>query len=93
MKQIFYGPTGYGKSHMILHGLLKKKNLVIITANMSVKSELEYVGINDFPIKIIPISEDYMEKNEFATNLDKTLKETTLGFEVGHIPRIYQAFI
>ena len=29
MKQIFYGPTGYGKSHLILHNVhdLNKENL------------------------------------------------------------------
>lgn len=44
MKQVFYGPTGYGKSHLILHGLLYKQNLIIITTNEIVDTE-KYCGI------------------------------------------------
>ncbi len=32
MKQLIYGPSGYGKSHMILHSLPEKK-VVYITTN------------------------------------------------------------
>lgn len=51
MKQVFYGPTGYGKSHLILHGLLSKQNLIIITTNTSIQREFEYVGLNNIVVK------------------------------------------
>lgn len=54
MKQIFYGPTGDGKSHLILHGLANSKKLVVVTTNFSVEQEFSFVGLNDIEINTIP---------------------------------------
>ncbi len=55
MKQIFYGPTGYGKSHLILrniHNLNKK--IFIITTNGTGEKEFSYVKLYP-PITNIPV--------------------------------------
>lgn len=71
MKQVFYGPTGYGKSHLILHGLLSKQNLIIITTNTSVQREFEYVGLSDIVVKTIPISVGDISKSDLPNiNID-----------------------
>ena len=58
MKQIFYGPTGCGKSHIILHNIQHfNKRAIIFTANGSGTREFSYVGIKDIPTTLIPIKE------------------------------------
>lgn len=44
MKQLIYGPSGYGKSHMVLHSLPEKK-VVYITTN-GIRQEFNCVGLN-----------------------------------------------
>lgn len=96
MKQVFYGPTGYGKSHLILHGLLSKQNLIIITTNTSVKQEFEHVGLNDVVVKTIPISvEDVSRSGLLNINIDikeayELQRNNILGFDVGKVPYIYE---
>lgn len=96
MKQVFYGPTGYGKSHLILHGLLSKQNLIIITTNTSVQREFEYVGLSDIVVKTIPISVGDISKSDLPNiNIDieeayELQRNNILGFNVGKVPNIYE---
>jgi len=48
MKQIIYGPTGFGKTHLILHGLKHKKRVILISSN-GVAKEMEHVGLSPLP--------------------------------------------
>ena len=96
MKQVFYGPTGYGKSHLILHGLLSKQNLIIITTNTSVQREFEYVGLSDVVVKTIPISVGDISKSDLPNiNIDieeacELQRNNILGFNVGKVPNIHE---
>ena len=56
MKQIFYGPTGYGKSHLILHNVQNlNKKVFIITTNGSGEKEFSAVNVYSIPITNIPV--------------------------------------
>lgn len=96
MKQIFYGPTGYGKSHIILHGLLSKRDLIIITTNGSVAQEFECVGLSDIPIKTIPVSVGDTSESSLpdfsidAEDVGKSLRNNILGINVGQVPAAYE---
>lgn len=91
MKQIFYGPTGYGKSHLILHGLASKKNLIIINAATSVQREFEHVGLNNIPVTTIPISVEEVSGNKLPNisidvkNICELKENCILGFDVGNV--------
>lgn len=56
MKQIFYGPTGYGKSHLILHNIQNlNKKIFIITTNGTGEKEFSTVNVYSIPITNIPV--------------------------------------
>lgn len=95
MKQIFYGPAGYGKSHLILHNLTKKGKLVIITTNI-IKEELDIVGLKNVKFKTIPIfvEEHSREKLSPISINDKSNYEEAacdiIGFELFKLPNEYK---
>ena len=95
MKQIFYGPAGYGKSHLILHGLIQKGNLVIITTN-GIQLELDTVGLQDVDIKTIPVSvEKGSEKSSSHISIEvkgvyEKSRDNIIGFDLLTIPTEYE---
>lgn len=95
MKQIFYGHSGYGKSHLILHGIISKKKVVVISA-CGAKNEFNYVGLSDVPLTSIPLSLRDTAGNTSPEILiqapdDLNIQESgILGFDVNAIPQIYE---
>jgi len=96
MKQIFYGPTGCGKSHIILHNLPKRKKVVIITTNgltMEFRTVGLYTPIIEIPI-FAKITEDgsgthFSVDNSFVLN---TEFHSMIGFDLYRIPCLNRSF-
>lgn len=86
MKQVIYGPSGYGKTHLILRGLKNFKNLIIISNNSCIESEFKRVGLNNISINTIPfIIEDTEHKISLIkidTNKSGIQNDNIIGFNL-----------
>lgn len=86
MKQIIYGPTGFGKTHLILHSLKHKRGVILISSN-GVAEEMKNVGLSPLPeediFKLSPIEGKWKlnHKTEIGFDIIGLAEEQTYALE------------
>ena len=95
MKRVFYGPTASGKSYLILRGLRDKDKVVVVTTN-GVREEFEHVGLEDVPVKEMPITMELPpEGGELKVNIGNAeefdaVSFGKIGFSLKAVPQLHQ---